>query len=146
MERKSRPIIRRGRHKRHKITLERPDNAKLKRPALWSDFTITQFWRDALIFLTDPNVEHLYFKQYCHSLDVYQTDIDRWRRDKEYNAWYKKVMEAEQTKVAFLGARSKINPTVSMFYLKAQHKWQEEKKLDITGAILIQTDIKDLTK
>ncbi|MBU1307887.1 MAG: hypothetical protein KKF33_20475 [Alphaproteobacteria bacterium] len=117
------------------------------RPEQWGDESIQDFFRNGVRWLLQDTPDNLYFKTYCLSHNVFNGELDVWRkRDKRWDIWYKKCMEAEESKVALMGARGKIAVVASIFYLKCQHHWQDTHKVEHSGAIVIQTDIRDLTK
>ena len=116
-------------------------------PDKWGIDRARLFFRGALTFLQSDNPDNLYFSQYAHGHNVYEDDVKRLRGlSPDLDAYYKKVMEAEQTNIAYKGSRSKINPISAIFYLKSRHKWQETTKVDIQGAVVLKTDIESLTK
>lgn len=142
----TKPVRKQITYSRRSIKLERGEHEKVKHPSLWSRGSIIMFFRDSLKFLNDANDKHLFFKQICHRHDVYQNHINAWKgKDKEYATYLNKIKEAEETKIALCSITKKINPGISKLYLQTQHDWIEHNKTDIIGAIMIQTDIKDLT-
>lgn len=117
------------------------------RPQEWADETIRQFLRNYIRWTLQGDKDQIFFRQYCLLHGVYPDDVQGWlKRDRQFKLWHDRCMEAEQVHVAFLGARNKITTVAAIFYLKSQHGWQDKQTVEHKGAVLIQTDIKDLTK
>lgn len=124
-----------------------PGEQRENRPASWADATIRSFMRDYIKWTLSNDPDHIFFAQYCMLHGVYDDDVAEWRkRAKDLALWYERCMKAEQVCVAHMGARSKINGIAAIFYLKSQHKWRDSHGERALEAVLIQTDIRDLTK
>lgn len=88
------------------------------------------------------------FARFCHEQQIFREDIERWAQDvtrgQAIAAWLKKIREAEEAKIAFMGARGKINPTMAIFYLKAQYEWQDKVQTEHSGVVVMKHDLKGL--
>jgi hypothetical protein len=134
-------------HSRQPLPLSKRAAPRANRPGEWSAETIREFLANYIRWTAQRDKDQIFFKQYCFAHGIYPDDVQAWvARDAQYQVWYKRCMEAEQVHIAFMGARGHISPVSSIFYLKAQHMWKDTHTLEHTGAVLIQTDIRDLTK
>ncbi len=115
--------------------MENNDKPLRGRPIEWTEERALKLIDDLIEWLKTPDLENLYIKKFLFEQDQVDPTVISYL-NKKYKSFEKKydlAKEIQESKIVTASLNSRINSTMSVFFLKNKHNWKDKQDIELSG-------------